>query len=124
MAILERILAALAGLIGASGVALAAAAAHLSSTQSLASAALMALVHAPALLAGLAALRVGLLSKRLGLAGLIGLALGVVLFSGDLAMRAFLSAPLFPMAAPSGGTILIVSWIILAFAGFFGPKTR
>jgi len=124
MAILERILAALAGLIGASGVALAAAAAHLSSTPSLASAALMALVHAPALLAGLAALRVGLLSKRLGLAGLIGLALGVVLFSGDLAMRAFLSAPLFPMAAPSGGTILIVSWIILAFAGFFGPKTR
>ena len=124
MAILERILLGLAGLIGASGVALAAAAAHLSSTPSLASAALMALVHAPALLAGLAALRVGILSKRLGYVGLIGIAFGVVLFSGDLAMRAFLSAPLFPMAAPSGGTILIVSWIILAVAGFFGPKTR
>jgi uncharacterized membrane protein YgdD (TMEM256/DUF423 family) len=124
MAILERILAALAGLIGASGVALAAAAAHLSSTPSLASASLMALVHAPALLAGLAALRVGILSKRLGYVGLIGIALGVVLFSGDLAMRAFLSNSLFPMAAPSGGTILIVSWIILAFAGFFGPKTH
>jgi uncharacterized membrane protein YgdD (TMEM256/DUF423 family) len=124
MAILERILVGLAGLIGASGVALAAAAAHLSSTPSLASASLMALVHAPALLAGLAALRVGLLSKRLGYVGLIGIALGVVLFSGDLAMRAFLSTPLFPMAAPSGGTILIVSWIILAFAGFFRPKTR
>ena len=124
MALLERILVGLAGLIGASGVALAAAAAHLSSTPSLASAALMALVHAPARLGGLAALRVGILSKRLGYVGLIGIALGVLLFSGDLAMRAFLSAPLFPMAAPSGGTILIVSWIILAGAGFFGPKTR
>jgi len=124
MAFVERILAALAGLIGASGVALAAAAAHLSSIPLLASAALMALVHAPALLAGLAALRVGILSKRLGLVGLIGVALGVLLFSGDLTARAFLNAPLFPMAAPSGGTILIVSWIILALAGFFGPKRR
>ncbi len=124
MAFVERILAALAGLIGASGVALAAAAAHLSSLPSLASAALMALVHAPALLAGLAALRVGILSKRLGLVGLIGVALGVLLFSGDLTARTFLNAPLFPMAAPSGGTILIASWIILAFAGFFEPKTR
>ena len=84
----------------------------------------MALVHAPALLAGLAARRVGILSQRLGLVGLIGVALGVLLFSGDLTVRAFLNAPLFPMAAPSGGTILIASWIILALAGFFGPKTR
>jgi uncharacterized membrane protein YgdD (TMEM256/DUF423 family) len=103
MAILERILVGLAGLIGASGVALAAAAAHLSSTPSLASASLMALVHAPALLAGLAALRVGILSKRLGYVGLIGIALGVVLFSGDLAMRAFLSTRFFRWQRPRAG---------------------
>jgi uncharacterized membrane protein YgdD (TMEM256/DUF423 family) len=124
MPFIERLLVVFAGLLGASGVALAAAAAHLSSAPSLSSAALMALVHAPALLAGLAALRVGLLSNRLGLVGLIGVALGTLLYSGDLAVRAFLGTSLFPMAAPSGGTILIVSWIILAAAGFFGPKTR
>ena len=124
MAIIERILGSIAGLLGASGVALAAAAAHLTSAPSLQSAALMALVHAPAILAGLAARRAGLFAHRLGLLGITGLSAGTVLFSGDLSVRVFFEQSLFPMAAPSGGMILIASWVILAISAFFAPKTR
>ena len=124
MALVERILVLVAGLLGAAGVALAAAAAHLSSAPPLQSAALMALVHAPAILAALGARRVDLLAKGVGLIGIGGLAIGVILFSGDLVVRAFLDHSLFPMAAPTGGMILILSWIILAIAAFFAPKTR
>jgi len=124
MVLIERFLAVLAGLLGAAGVALAAAAAHISSAPSLQSAALMALVHTPAIMAGLAALRSRLLAMRLGLLGIGGLAVGVILFSGDLTVRAFFDHSLFPMAAPSGGVILIASWIILSVAALFAPKMR
>ena len=124
MALAERILAVLAGLFGASGVALAAAAAHLAAGTSLESAVLMALVHAPSMLAGLAALRAGLLAPRIGYIGLSGLALGVLLFSGDLSVRAFWGHSFFPMAAPLGGMILILSWLALAIAGIFARTTR
>ena len=36
--------------------------------------------------------------------------------SGDIALRAFTGCRLFPMAAPTGGTILIVAWLVLAVA--------
>jgi uncharacterized membrane protein YgdD (TMEM256/DUF423 family) len=39
-----------------------------------------------------------------------------VLFSGDIAMRAFAAHRLFPMAAPSGGVILIGAWLALTVA--------
>ncbi len=42
--------------------------------------------------------------------------LGAVLFSGDIAMRAFAAHRLFPMAAPSGGMILIGAWLALTVA--------
>jgi uncharacterized membrane protein YgdD (TMEM256/DUF423 family) len=38
------------------------------------------------------------------------------LFSGDLALRAFAGHRLFPMAAPTGGIILIAAWLALAAA--------
>jgi uncharacterized membrane protein YgdD (TMEM256/DUF423 family) len=41
------------------------------------------------------------------------------LFAGDLALRAFVGHHLFPMAAPSGGVVLIVSWLTLAGAALF-----
>jgi len=40
--------------------------------------------------------------------------LGTLLFSGDLTARAFAGGRLFPMAAPSGGSLMILSWIALA----------
>ena len=47
-----------------------------------------------------------------------GYVLGGALFAGDVSMRAFAGHRLFPMAAPTGGTILIVSWLVLALAAF------
>ena len=121
---LERVFIVLAGLYGASGVGLAAAAAHLAPGSSLDSAALMALVHAPAMLATLAAIHSGVLNRRFGLIGLAGFALGVALFSGDITIRVFAGHPLFPMAAPSGGMILIGAWLLLALSGFVARPLR
>lgn len=101
-----------AGLSGAAGVAFAALAAHgTGEARLMASAAEIALVHAPSLL-GLAALPEGALRFRLA-AGLL-LAAGVILFSGDLAARFFNGGRLFVDAAPTGGTLLIIGWLVVA----------
>ncbi|TXN03176.1 DUF423 domain-containing protein, partial [Methylobacterium sp. WL122] len=39
-------------------------------------------------------------------------------FSGDLAIRALAQRPLFPMAAPSGGILLMLGWASAAVAAF------
>ncbi len=115
---MTRLLLALAGLMGACGVALAAAASHVNADPRLALAAGLLLVHAPALL-GLAAQP----SPRLRWPGL-GLAVGAALFSGDMAMRAFADHALFPMAAPTGGVVMILSWLAVSvLAAFAKPQT-
>jgi uncharacterized membrane protein YgdD (TMEM256/DUF423 family) len=45
-----------------------------------------------------------------------GFVIGGALFAGDVSMRAFAGHRLFPMAAPAGGTILIIAWLVLALA--------
>jgi uncharacterized membrane protein YgdD (TMEM256/DUF423 family) len=45
------------------------------------------------------------------------LLIGVTLFSGDIAARTFWGNRLFPMAAPIGGTTMIIGWLILSAAG-------
>ena len=42
---------------------------------------------------------------------------GLVLFSGDLAMRALRGTRLFANAAPAGGFALLGGWALLALAG-------
>jgi uncharacterized membrane protein YgdD (TMEM256/DUF423 family) len=108
---------ALAGLMGAAGVVLLAASAHAAPGAGLDSAGQMLLFHAAAVLAMTGVLHQGLVHRPLGLLAIAGLVLGALLFSGDLALRAFAGHRLFPMAAPTGGTILIVSWLVLAVAG-------
>jgi uncharacterized membrane protein YgdD (TMEM256/DUF423 family) len=114
------ILVILAGLMGACGVSLAAAAAHLASEPGpgtgLDSAAYLLVIHAVAVFGGTALASQRLLWRPLALIGLAGWVLGAALFAGDIAMRAFAGHRLFPMAAPSGGTILILSWLVLAGA--------
>jgi uncharacterized membrane protein YgdD (TMEM256/DUF423 family) len=106
----------LAGLMGACGVGLAAAAAHGTSAAGLDSAAWLLLFHAVAIL-GVASLAYqGQLWRPLALAAMLCFVAGGALFSGDIAMRAFAGHRLFPMAAPSGGTLLLIGWIILAAA--------
>jgi uncharacterized membrane protein YgdD (TMEM256/DUF423 family) len=97
------ILIALAGLMGAGGVILAAAAAHMAPGAGLDSAAYMLLFHAVAVLGGAALVQQGWV-------------LGAVLFSGDIALRAFAGHRLFAMAAPTGGVILIGAWVALTVA--------
>jgi uncharacterized membrane protein YgdD (TMEM256/DUF423 family) len=110
------ILIVLAGVMGAAGVVLAAAGAHSRPGTGLDSASQMLLVHAPAVIAACAAIAQGALMRPLALAAVIGLILGAALFSGDLVLRAYFGQRLFPMAAPTGGTILIGAWILLAVA--------
>jgi len=112
----STILIALAAVMGAAGVVLLAAAAHAAPGAGLDSAGQMLLFHAAAVIAAAAALHAGLLFRPLALAAAIGLVLGAVLFSGDIALRAFAGHRLFPMAAPTGGFILIAGWLGLAVA--------
>ncbi len=111
---LESALALWAALIGISGIASAAAAAHLTSASSLNAASLILLAHAPAIIACLAAVRADLVSASAGRIAALLLAFGATIFSGDIALRVFVGSPLFPMAAPSGGVILMIGW------GFMG----
>mgnify|MGYP006284289667 CR=1 FL=1 len=113
---LESALALWAALLGLCGVATAAVAAHLTNATSLNAAALILLSHAPAIIASLAASRSQLLNPRMGIIAAGLLALGATLFSSDIAFRVFWSTPLFPMAAPAGGFILMIGWGFLAFS--------
>ena len=110
------ILIAVAGLMGAAGVMLLAAGAHAAPGAGLDGAGQMLLFHAAAVVAAASALHQGLVLRPLGIAAAIGLVIGASLFSGDIAMRALAGHRLFPMAAPSGGVILIASWLALTVA--------
>ena len=115
-----KVLLILAGLMGAAGVVLAAAAAHAAPGAGLESAAYMLLFHAVALLAGVALLDSGRLWQPVAVVCLAGWVAGCFLFAGDIALRAFGGHRLFPMAAPTGGTILILAWAGLAIAAIGG----
>ena len=106
----------LASLMGAAGVVLAAGAAHAAPGAGLDSAAYLLLFHAVAVLGVAALAPQGLLWPPAALAAMAGFVLGGVLFASDVSMRAFAGHRLFPMAAPAGGTILIIAWLVLALA--------
>src|SRR5262249_20763495 len=108
------ILIAVAGLMGAAGVVLLAAGAHAAPGAGLDGAGQMLLFHAAAGVAAGAVVHQGLVYRPLGVAAAAGLVIGASLFSSDITMRAFAGHRLFPMAAPSGGVILIASWLALA----------
>ncbi|HHZ09968.1 MAG TPA: DUF423 domain-containing protein [Rhizobiales bacterium] len=120
---LGRILLFVGGLFGAAGVALSAVNAHIGGTN-IGTAATYLLAHAPALVA------IGLLDARRGdgvvrFGGLL-LLVGPLLFSGDLLIREFTGERLFPMAAPSGGTLTILGWVIVAIGAIWrrGGESR
>lgn len=111
-----RLAAILAGLMGAAGVALAAASAHLPDASRLASASSMLLFHASAVIGAALLTGHGIARRGLGLAATFGFIVGAALFAGDLTMRQYAGHGLFTMAAPTGGTLLILSWLVLAIA--------
>lgn len=115
----QRLTLATAGLIGAIGVMAAAAASHAGDSRNLSAIASICLAHGPALLA------LALLSGRpwLSRAGLL-LAAGTAVFAADLGMREWQGHSLFPMAAPIGGTAMILAWLLLAFAAIVDRRHK
>jgi uncharacterized membrane protein YgdD (TMEM256/DUF423 family) len=111
-----RILIVLAAIMGADGVMLAAASAHQADASRLASASSMLLFHATAVLATLALAERGMINARIGIVATVGFVIAAGLFAGDLTLRQYAGHSLFPMAAPTGGTLLIASWLVLAVA--------
>lgn len=112
----NRLLAFLGGLCGVFGVALSAAAAHRGGAF-IGTAANFLLFHASALLA------IGLAGQNrwLRLGGFV-LAVGLMLFCGDLLTRDLLGNRFFPFAAPAGGTLLIVGWLGIAVSALIRSK--
>jgi uncharacterized membrane protein YgdD (TMEM256/DUF423 family) len=105
-----------AALAGLAGVALSAMAAHAAGGANLDTAACFLLVHAPVLLAVAALARIDAVQPGLGQAAGWLMVLGLVLFCGDLAVRALRETALFPRAAPIGGFLLMGGWGVLAVA--------
>ena len=116
------LLVTVAGLLGAAGVALAAIAAHRVDSPALATAAMMLMVHASAVL-GIAALSAGTQHRKRWCA-LGGFMLAAVApFSGDIALHTLTGFHLFPMAAPTGGSLLIASWLAVAVCAVFEGRS-
>ena len=111
-----RILIILAAIMGADGVILAAASAHQPDATRLASASSMLLFHSTAVLAAVALIERGIVHAGIGIAAAWGFVIAAALFATDLTLRQYAGHSLFPMAAPTGGTLLIVSWLALAVA--------
>ena len=109
-------LGAFASLLGFCGVALGAAGAHAGANELARTASLFLIMHAAALLGVAACARAFGSARALTGAG-FALGIGALVFSADLASRAFLGDRLFPFAAPIGGSLMILSW--LALAGVF-----
>ena len=131
-----RIACLLSAMLGAAGVMLAAAEAHIAPGTALHSAALLALVTAPACLALVICGHVGLLRRPLGNGLALGLWLGCCLFvlslcakiltpllpgdhllSGSLQMIASI-----PMLAPFGGSLMILVWLLGACAALLPQR--
>jgi uncharacterized membrane protein YgdD (TMEM256/DUF423 family) len=113
-------LAAFAGLMGAGGVAAAAASAHMAGGARLGQVALMLLVHAVAVLVLSGRAREAGPAARVWLASALVISLGAALFSADVALLTLRGARLFPMAAPIGGSMMILGWLIACGAGLTG----
>lgn len=108
----QRLLAVAGGLCGAAGVALSALAAHRGGGN-LGIAASFMLAHAPALLAIGFGAHLSAGRSLLRIAGWV-LFVGLLIFSGDLVSRDAFGHRLFPMAAPVGGSLMILGWLAVA----------
>jgi uncharacterized membrane protein YgdD (TMEM256/DUF423 family) len=108
-----------AGLMGAAGVALSAAAAHAPKLAGAGSAALMLVLHAAALL-GLSALIAQGALGEMGRVALWVVTGGAILFAVAVVMPMLVGMKLFPFAAPIGGILMIIGWLMIAMAALAG----
>ena len=118
---MTSILLVIAGLMGAAGITVAAIGAHAYLGAGLDSAGYILLFHAAAVIGLVAAVDRELVMRNVGLLSAAGLVVGSLLFAGDVILPIYAGFGLFPQAAPTGGVILIVSWIGLALAAAMRP---
>ena len=102
-----------AGLAGAAGVGLAAAAAHKVDSPALGTAATMLTLHAAAAL-GIFAIALRAAWTKLWSAAALLMLLAASVFTGEIAFHTFSGDASFQMLAPVGGTLMIVSWVLVA----------
>lgn len=125
MVIWTRAVLALAGLMGLAGVLLAAAGTHLGGGDKVHLAASFLSMHAGVVLSlAIAALaRVG--HRGLWLSGATVLALGTLVFAADLAVAGLLNDHPIPVAAPIGGVLMVLGWVVVLSAAFVPlPSSR
>ncbi|MBS0240015.1 MAG: DUF423 domain-containing protein [Proteobacteria bacterium] len=106
-----------AGLAGAAGVGLAAAAAHKVDSPALGTAATMLTLHAAAAL-GIFAVALRAAWAKLWRAVALLMLFAASLFTGEIAFHTFTGDASFQMLAPVGGSLMIISWLLVALAGF------
>jgi len=119
MLVWSNVLLIVCGLMGAGAVAMAAAGAH-AGGENVSTAATFLLIHATA--AAAIALHPG--GSAVFQTAATILVAGACLFSGDLALRAFAGARLFPMAAPMGGVGMMAGWLVLSGAALLAIFNR
>lgn len=56
--------------------------------------------------------------SRMAMFGGAAMTIGLVLFCGDLVIRDLTGDKFFSFAAPTGGAVLILSWLTIAFTGW------
>ena len=108
--------------MGAAGVMLAAAAAHAGGGSLTMIAATFAILHAGNVVALTGVATRPAPSRGLTVAALL-MVLGTVLFSGDLALIGLFGLRPLPVAAPTGGTILILAWVLVAVSPWFRGRS-
>lgn len=114
----ERLLLALGALAGLLGVAFSAMATHMTGSGTLEVSASFLLFHAAALVGVSALILGGHVGRKAALLAGYAIVAGLVLFSGDLASRALAGRAMFPNAAPTGGVLLMLGWLLLGVAAF------
>lgn len=102
-----------AGLAGAAGVGLAAAAAHKVDSPALGTAATMLTLHAAAAL-GIFAVSLRAAWTKLWRTVALLMLLAASLFTGEIAYHTFSNDASFQMLAPVGGSLMIISWMLVA----------
>lgn len=110
-----RFLVFIAALAGAAGVALAAVAAHKLQNPAIASASQMLMVHAAAVLA-LVAIAGRHEQQGFWLAAALVILAGSIVFALAVSLPLLADVTFFPMAAPIGGTAVMVGWALAALA--------
>ncbi len=111
-----NIIIGLAALSGAAGIMESAASAHTIADPLLKTSANMLLINAASVIA-ISAYAFGR-SQRWALFGAATLLAGSLLFCGELSTHVFLGQRFFALAAPIGGTLMIVGWLIAAASAF------